>query len=106
MWRGKGPWLARVLMLTGVIIVTVAVAAVAYPLWWNHRSEATGNSLLREHLLVRHQTSGAPRCTPSPPSRYGSHLDRPLAIPSLGRRAPVLQGPSAPALHAAPRHPS
>ncbi len=106
MWRGNGPWLARVLMLTGVIIVTVAVAAVAYPLWWNHRSEATGNSLLREHLLVRHQTSGAPRCTPSPPSRYGSHLDGILEIPSLGVRAPVLQGLSDSVLNVAAGHDS
>jgi LPXTG-site transpeptidase (sortase) family protein len=81
-------------MLTGFIVAAVAAVAVAYPLWWNHRSETTGNALLREHLLARHHRSDTRRCTPSLPSRFSRsmHLDGILEIPILGVRAPVLQG--------------
>jgi LPXTG-site transpeptidase (sortase) family protein len=81
-------------MLMGCTVFAVAAVGVAYPLWWNHRAETTGSGLLREHLLVRQHTSHTPRCTPSLPSRYSRsrHLDGILEIPSLGVRAPVLQG--------------
>jgi hypothetical protein len=81
-------------MLTGFIVFAVGISAIAYPLWWNHRSETTGNDLLREHLVVRHHISGPPGCTPSLPSGYSRsmHLDGILEIPSLSVRAPVLQG--------------
>ena len=106
MRTGKGRWGPRALMLMGFLIVAVAVAAIAYPLWWNHRSETAGNGLLREHLLMRHQTSDTSRCTPSLPSRYshGMHLAGILEIPSLGVRAPVLQGLSDPVLNVAAGH--
>ncbi len=108
MRTGKGRWGPRALMLMGFIIFAAAAAAIAYPLWWNHRSETTGNSLLREHLLMRHQTSDASRCTPSLPSRYSRsmHLDGILEIPSLGVRAPVLQGLSGSVLNVAAGHDS
>jgi len=95
-------------MLTGFIIVAVAAAAIAYPLWWNHRSETTGNSLLREHLRMRPQTSDTTRCTPSLPSRYSRrmHLDGILEIPSIGVRAPVLQGLADSVLNVAAGHDS
>jgi LPXTG-site transpeptidase (sortase) family protein len=94
-------------MLMGFIIFAAAAAAIAYPLWWNQRSETTGNGLLREHLM-RHQTSETSRCTPSLPSRYSRsvHLDGILEIPSLGVRAPVLQGLSDPVLNVAAGHDS
>jgi len=94
-------------MLMGFIIFAAAAAAIAYPLWWNQRSETTGKGLLREHLM-RHQTSETSRCTPSLPSRYSRsvHLDGILEIPSLGVRAPVLQGLSDPVLNVAAGHDS
>ena len=106
MRTGKGRWGPRALMLMGFIIFAVAAAAIAYPLWWNHRSETAGHGLLREHLLMRHQTSDTSRCTPSLPSRYsrGMHLVGILEIPSLGVRAPVLQGLSDPVLNVAAGH--
>jgi LPXTG-site transpeptidase (sortase) family protein len=93
-------------MLMGCMAFAAAVAAIAYPLWWNHRSETTGNGLLREHLLVRHHISGTPRCTPSLPSgnSRSTHLDGILEIPSLGVRAPVLQGLSDSVLNVAAGH--
>jgi LPXTG-site transpeptidase (sortase) family protein len=95
-------------MLMGLIIFAAAAAAIAYPLWWIHRSEMTGNGLLREHLFVRHQTFDISRCTPSLPSGYtrSMHLDGILEIPSLGVRAPVLQGLSDPVLNVAAGHDS
>src|SRR5260370_27471045 len=108
MRTGKGRWGPRALMLTGFIIVAVAAAAIAYPHWWNHRSETTGDSLLREHLRVRTQASDTTRCTPSLPSRYSRrmHLDGILEIPSLGVRAPVLQGLADSVLNVAAGHDS
>ncbi len=108
MRTGKGRWGPRALMLMGFIIFAAAAAAIAYPLWWNHRYETTGNGLLREHLLMRHQTSDTSRCTPSLPSRYSRsmHLDGILEIPSLGVRAPVLQGLSDSVLNVAAGHDS
>jgi LPXTG-site transpeptidase (sortase) family protein len=108
MRTGNGGWLASAVRLIGLIILAGAAAAVAYPLWWNHRSEATGNRLLREHLLMRHEASGSPRCTPSLPSRFSrsSHLDGILEFPSLGVRVPVLQGLSDSVLNVAAGHDS
>lgn len=93
-------------MLIGFTVFAVAVAAIAYPLWWTHRSEATGNGLLREHLLVRQHTSDTRRCTPSLPPRHSlsRHLDGILEIPSLGVRAPVLQGLSDSVINVAAGH--
>jgi LPXTG-site transpeptidase (sortase) family protein len=95
-------------MLTGLIVVGVAVAAMAYPLWWNHRSETTANRLLREHLVARHHPADTPRCTPAPPSSYSRsmHLAGILEIPSLGMKAPVLQGLSDSVLNVAVGHDS
>jgi sortase A len=108
MRTGNGRWGPRALMLTGLIIVTAAAAAVAYPLWWNHRSETAGNGLLHEHLVTRHRTAGTSRCTPSLPSRYhrSTQLAGILEIPSLGVRAPVLQGLSGSVLNVAAGHDS
>jgi len=108
MRTGKGRWWPGTLMLTGFMVFAVGIAAIAYPLWWNHRSETTGNNLLREHLVVRHHISGTPGCTPSLPSGYSRsmHLDGILEIPSLGVRAPVLQGLSDSVLNVAAGHDS
>ena len=106
MRTGIGRWGPRALMLTGFIIFAVGAATIAYPIWWNHRSETGGDGLLREHLLMRHQISGSLRCTPSLPSRYSRslHLDGVLEIPALGVKAPVLQGLSDPVLNVAAGH--
>jgi sortase A len=108
MQAAKGCWLARALMLTGLIVMAAAVGAIAYPLWWIHRSEATGYDLLREHLLVRPHTRGTHRCMPTRPQRYSRsvHLAGILEIPSLGVRAPVLQGLSDSVLNVAAGHDS
>jgi sortase A len=107
MRTGKGRWGPRALMLMGVIIFAAAAVAIAYPLWWNHRSQKTGNGLLHEHL-IRHQIPDTSRCTPSFPSRYSRsmHLDGVLEIPWLGVRAPVLQGLSGSVLNVAAGHDS
>jgi LPXTG-site transpeptidase (sortase) family protein len=106
MRTGQGRWGPRALMLTGFMLFASAAVAIAYPLWWNHRSETTGNGLLREHLLVHHRTSDTPRCTPSLPSRYSHsmHLAGILEIPTLGVRAPILQGLSDPVFNVAAGH--
>ncbi len=95
-------------MVMGLIVFAAATAAAAYPLWWIHRSDTTGNGLLREHLLVRHHTSGTPRCMPYLPTGYSRsmHLAGILEIPSLGVRAPVLQGLSDSVLNVAAGHDS
>jgi sortase A len=106
MRMGKGRRGPRALMLMGFIIFAAAAVAIVYPLWWNHRSETVGHDLLREHLLMRHQTSDASRCSPSLPPRYSRsvHLDGILEIPWLGVRAPVLQGLSGSVLNVAAGH--
>jgi len=106
MRTGKGRWGARALVLTGFIICVAAAAAMVYPLWWSHRSETVGQSLLREHLLLRHQASRTFRCTPSFPARHhrNMRLDGILEIPSLDVRAPVLQGLSGSVLDVAAGH--
>src|SRR5713101_7472924 len=106
MRTGQARWGPRALMLIGFTVFAVAVAAIAYPLWWSHRSEATGNGLLREHFLVRQHTPDTRRCTPSLPPRHSlsKHLDGILEIPSLGLRAPVLQGLSDSVMNVAAGH--
>jgi len=105
MRTGKGRWGPRALMLAGLITFATSAAAIAYPLWWNHRSETAGHGLLREHL-VRHRTSDTSRCAPSLPSRYtrSMRLEGILEIPSLRVRAPVVQGLSDLVLNVAAGH--
>jgi sortase A len=104
----KGRWGPRALMLTGLIISAAAAGAVAYPLWWNQRSETIGNDLIHEHLLVRQHPSDIGGCAASVPSRSSRsmHLAGILEIPSLGVRAPVLQGLSDSVLNVAVGHDS
>ena len=106
MRTGQGRWGPSALMLTGIILFAAGAAAIAYPLWWIHRSDAIGNGLLREHLLASPHRSGTAGCTPSLPSGYSRriHLDGILEIPSLGVRAPVSQGLSDSVLNVAAGH--
>lgn len=97
---------------------------VAYPLWWNHRSETGGHALLaqaasREGLSTT--VPGTSGVQPGPggstvsdtgsschaaarPTGAGPQLPAILEIPSIGLEAPVLQGLSNPVLDEAVGH--
>jgi sortase A len=68
----------------GVLLLLVAAAGVAYPLWWQHRQSTVGR---REVLsLARVDASGCSVSTAPGPGI--------LRIPSLSVVAPVVQGVS------------
>lgn len=96
----------------GVLLVGIAVAAAAYPLWWNHRSSTAGRTLLQHAalhtaaVLPGHSDRGAAcrnkpggqarRATPQQPGV--------LTIPAIGLTAPVLEGMSNAVLDVAVGH--
>jgi len=68
----------------GVLLLLVAAAGVAYPLWWQHRQSTVGR---REVLALAR--AGGSGCSVSTPPGPGI-----LRIPSLSVVAPVVQGVS------------
>lgn len=45
---------------TGVLLIVVAAAGVAYPLWWNHRSATVGAHLIKHEQYIIHQVVASP----------------------------------------------
>ena len=94
-------------LIVGVCLLALAAAGVAYPLWWNHRSEVGGQALLNQGFgrptsAASHvPTNAAPAvaaattsCKEQLPDAGGSpqRLAGILEIPALRLKAPVLQG--------------
>jgi sortase A len=94
---------SKVLIALGLVLLLGAGSAIAYPLWWMHRSQTTGGRLLHEQL--RHETM-ASVCHPVLPNpmQKGGRLAGILDVASLGLRAPVLQGLNDPVLNVAVGH--
>lgn len=95
-------------MMLGVALVVAAAAAVAYPLWWNHRAATGGHNLLHGGFLPKGSrlTSSSNHCTgvlPAPKAT-SMHLAGIIEVPSLALTAPVLQGLSDPVLNVAVGH--
>lgn len=101
------PRRSKTLLVVGVVLLLVAAAGVAYPLWWNHRSTVAGQALLHEPLRSsaarpsrvpvgggRSAALAVSACQADlPTARSDSrHLAGILEIPAIGLKAPVLQG--------------
>lgn len=90
------------LTIVGCLLLVGAAVGVAYPLWWQHRSDTTGRRLLAQPLSGgtttsvhgRSTSTDHPTCSPSSSGQAAnaSHLAGILQIPSLQLRAPVVQG--------------
>ncbi len=46
--------------LIGVLLIAIAIAGIAYPLWWNHRSAAVGDKLIKHEQDVIRQVAASP----------------------------------------------
>lgn len=95
----------------GGLLLAIAAAGVAYPLWWNHRSSSAGQVLLQRALPVRGTRFGAGTVAAGCSTGRGvgsaaASTQHPgvLAIPILGLLAPVLQGLSNSVLDVAVGH--
>jgi LPXTG-site transpeptidase (sortase) family protein len=73
-------------MVIGVLLLLVAGTALAYPLWWNHRSTTGGNALIHKFNSIPAQPSAV--CI-STTAKTAAGL---IEIPALSLTAPVLQG--------------
>ncbi|MGB9111918.1 MAG: class D sortase [Acidimicrobiales bacterium] len=80
--------------MVGGLLLLVAAAGVAYPIWWNHRSSSVGHELIKRALAGTAPTKNSVRTCRSPTTTALGTLDHPglLTIPDLGLKAPVLQG--------------
>lgn len=74
----------------GLVLLSLALVAIAYPLWWQHRSAAGGKHLLTALRPVTGKAATLGRCV-IPPASAGIGV---LTIPSLGLTAPVRNGMS------------
>lgn len=95
--------------LAGGLLLAAAAAGVAYPLWWDHRSNAVGHVLLQRGLDAPRGTSsqrGAGPCGApgSAPEVATSARPGVLDIPSIGLTAPVVNGVSTSVLDVAVGH--
>lgn len=92
--------------MVGVLLLAAAVVGVGYPLWWQHRSDTGGQHLLKERLRTAADSGSKGNCQASLPtaSNLGSHLAGIIEVPSLGLRAPVVQGLSDQVLNVAVGH--
>jgi sortase A len=89
-------------MVLGVCLVLVAGFAVAYPLWWNHRSHEVSSQIIKTFNSIPAQP--AHHCV-SPAQTKGTTTAAGLVqIPALSMTAPVLQGLSDAALAVAAAH--
>lgn len=97
---------ARVgITVLGVLLVLAAVAAVAFPLWWGHRSAVSSQALLRGAGVTtvkpgstsgrptRTVATSSPTCLAAAPTAQGDPVaSGVLEIPTLGLTAPVVDG--------------
>jgi sortase A len=78
------------LMVLGVLLLVVAGLAIAYPLWWNHRSTVGGHHLIQQFKTTPAQP--AAKCISTPQSAKAQTAAGLIEIPKLSLTAPVLQG--------------
>ncbi len=97
---------ANVAMGLGVLLLIGAGLALAYPVWWNHRSTTVGRSLIRSYGLPPPGLPKQPAATcVNPPQATGAQLTASkgngapaqsaaglVRIPALSLTAPVLEG--------------
>lgn len=93
-----------------VLLVATATVGIVYPLWWDHRSGTIGHELLQRGLTGLPSGSGAVaagRCDGSPTSSHteaSTALPGVLEIPSIGLKAPVVNGMTTSVLEVAVGH--
>jgi sortase A len=84
------------LMVLGALMLLAAGLAVAYPVWWNHRSSTVGAKIIKNFTgtgggstLPAHTASV---CINPPQTAKGQTAAGLVEIPALSLTAPVLQG--------------
>lgn len=89
----------RLQVILGVLLLGLALAGAAYPLWWDHRSSVGGNALLqrarRSTTAVQRHGTPVGVCPGTQAGRLArATVRRPgvLSIPAIGLTAPVLEG--------------
>ena len=90
--------------LVGIVVVGLTSLGIGYPIWWNHRSQATGATLIAAGKAQLNQASSS---CPDIASVAAAPLENQpgvLEIPSIGLVAPVLQGLSDAVLNVAAGH--
>ncbi len=95
------------LALLGALLLLAAAAAVAYPLWWDHRSSTVGGRLVRgfESPVSSGRTvQAAAACVSSGAGASPGGVTGLVRIPSLSLTAPVLDGLSDAVLAVAAGH--
>jgi LPXTG-site transpeptidase (sortase) family protein len=77
-------------MALGVVLLLIAGLAVAYPLWWTHRKDVGGSTLIHQFKSLPAQP--AAKCVSSPETVKAQTAAGLVEIPALSLTAPVLQG--------------
>ncbi len=101
--RARRVW-TTLFMVLGVALVLAGAVAVAYPLWWNHRSQVVSSKIIHNFGSTSIPSVPAAHCV-SPAETKGATTAAGLVkIPALSLTAPVLQGLSDAALAVAAGH--
>jgi sortase A len=83
-------------MVFGVLLLLLGATALAYPLWWNHRSSAGGSKLIGGFNKTTTTTTlgsqPAKACVNPPQSTNTETAAGLIEIPALSLTAPVLEG--------------
>jgi LPXTG-site transpeptidase (sortase) family protein len=92
--RGSRRLWTNLLMVLGVLLLLAAAVAVAYPVWWNHRSSSVGGSLIKHYGAppIGLPSQPAAACIDPPQSAKAHTAAGLVKIPSLALTAPVLEG--------------
>jgi len=93
-------------MVLGGLLLLAAGLAIAYPVWWNHRSSTVGTSLVKGYGTPPPGLPTQPAATCiNPPQSAKAHTAAGLVeIPTLKLTAPVLEGLSDSVLAVAAGH--
>jgi len=89
-------------MVLGVVLLAAAGLAIAYPVWWNHRSTVGGHHLIQQFKTTPAQP--AAKCISTPQSAKSQSAAGLIEIPKLSLTAPVLQGLTGQVLSVAAGH--
>ncbi|HEY4378637.1 MAG TPA: class D sortase [Acidimicrobiales bacterium] len=101
--RGPGGSHRLLTLLLGGVLLLVGIVGVGYPMWWNHRSATTGQSLLASaDSAILASSASCPKtvASASQPGKSPGILE----VPSLNLVAPVLDGLSDKVLNVAAGH--
>src|SRR5580658_7134110 len=80
-------------MVLGVLLLLLAGFALAYPLWWQHRSTVGGHALVKTFKSFKTvPAQPQAKCISTPQSAKAQTAAGLIEIPSLSLTAPVLQG--------------